>query len=961
MAENRYSVDDILRELNLEKQERSTKPSSTSLYEDWGFDSQDRKDPAKRPATQERPRISQEPRERAANPTRSIPRRTPTSPRLGQTMTLPSDRDEREKILQNFDINAVAEEPEDTYDFPDAAYAKATTARGNGSSDWSRASTPEAPRTQPRQPQRTSSTSQPQRPATANEFYGGTNAAPRTSPNGRRAIQYGKQDFQPNDIQRAPRQDSYNPSQPRQSQMYGGYTERQFSDSAPISRRPIHPSDQSPVPPRTEHQPLRQTRSTPPPEGRRYPRSDSLTGEYSVARRQSMANAAKMLTGGLDELDEDYDTKVTNSNPPTQSTNKRVASSGGLNANPARMQTQRFSSPTQSDQDFFGEAPQTNATNNVSAPQFGNSNTLNFTSIKTDEEDDSFVETLSTDSHNDIVENLHRMRIGLVIRMVTNIIAVAAVIYLSLAGEYSLPLPSIMVENAGILLWTELIVLIISALVSGNTIGGGILSLLKLKPSNDSYTALAVFACLLQGGYMALQPQLIPTYGNNIYLPLAALLLLFNSLGKVVMLSRIEGSYQFVSKNGDKYVVDTLKNRELSKHLACDIISGEVQIGYATKAKSLNEFLDEAFSESKAEDISKIIAPMTALAALLMALLSYLFTRDIFSSACVYTGALCITAPLASVIASNLPLSITNGKLARFGATICGYNTVGNLAETNEVILSSTDLFPKGSVRIKDIKILDRRPIDQVVLDASSVLSACNNSLTDIFKAMIPDSSILPAPESLEYLDNMGMSAWVNGRRVLIGNRQLMQNYGIQLPDISTENQYKNENDEVLYLSNSGIAAAMYIISYKPDKKMRRTLELLCDSDIAVCVHSTDPNVTKERIGRLYSFPTELITVVPGPLQHEVKATVAEKETSRATAVCTESSASSLRCILAAKSCSRCITIETALILMSVVIGFAIVTFFAFTKQMASLTWVTLTVYQFFWLLIELLIPLTKH
>lgn len=104
-------------------------------------------------------------------------------------------------------------------------------------------------------------------------------------------------------------------------------------------------------------------------------------------------------------------------------------------------------------------------------------------------------------------------------------------------------------------------------------------------------------------------------------------------------------------------------------------------------------------------------------------------------------------------------------------------------------------------------------------MDAVSVLGSCDSPLTPLFREMVPDGHILQKVESLEYQDEMGLSAWVGGRRVLIGNRQLMDAYGVELPSEEWEERYTQNGNRVLYLSNSGQAAAMYILSYKADKR----------------------------------------------------------------------------------------------------------------------------------------------
>ena len=559
---------------------------------------------------------------------------------------------------------------------------------------------------------------------------------------------------------------------------------------------------------------------------------------------------------------------------------------------------------------------------------------------------------------------LNKMRRGLILRVLVNLLAVVGVVYLALAPTYAFPLPQMLdpAENLSAYLWTGVGVVILSTLVSGNTVGGGIISLFSLRPNNDSYTALGVFACLVQGAYVAMRPEIFETYSANIYLPMAALMLLFNTLGKFILLGRVGRTYEFAAGKGPKQVGCLVEDRQLARRLGGEAIEeDEAVVAYFTQASGVGEYLDQAFSESKAEDISKIVAPMTALAALVMAVVSYLFNKDVFIGACVFTAALCITSPLAGVIAANLPLSLVSGKLARRKAALCGYEAAEAFGKTNGVILRCSDLFPPASVTLHGIKILNKSPIDQAILDAASVLHSCDSTLTAIFNDLVAEAHILRPVESLTYEDGKGISAWVDGRRVLIGNRELMKFYGVEIPGEDFEERHTQGGREALYLSNSGEAAAMYILSYKADKQMRRAMELLYNRDIAVCVYTTDPCVTRKKIAKVYNFPEDLVEIIPSTLHSQVDKLLAPQGRQRAGLIHDGTPSSYIRAIAAAQSCSGTLSVETALLLLSVVIGFAIVTFFAFTRTMPTLTWMAVAVYQLFWMLLQLVVPLLRR
>lgn len=559
-----------------------------------------------------------------------------------------------------------------------------------------------------------------------------------------------------------------------------------------------------------------------------------------------------------------------------------------------------------------------------------------------------------------ISAQLQGMKTSLVIRLVVNLICALGTVYLTLAPQMDLPIPEFFLDKPNVYLWVGVGLVAFSALVSGNTVGGGMISLFCLRPNNDSYSSIGVFACLVQGSYMAMRPEMMEGYADNLYLPMAALLLLFNTIGKLILRGRVARSYRFIAQEGAKHTAAVIEDRDLARRLGAGLIEDEPEIAYFASSSGVSAFMDQAFSESKAEDVSKVIAPMTAVAALVMAAISYPFHHDVFTSACVFTGALCITAPIAGVISANLPLTLVNRRLDRWGATLCGYSTVEQFANVNGVVLRCSDLFPPQSVTLQGIKPFNRTPMDEVILDAASVLSHCDSTLTRIFEEMVSGPGILRDVESLTYEDGMGISAWVSGRRVLIGNRELMKAHGVAIPPREYEEQY-GQGKQILYLSNSGQAAAMYILSYKGDKQMRRSLELLADRDIAVCVYSTDPNVTAERVSQVYGFPRELVKVIPAALHREVDRYLDPQAKPRASVVHTGSPASYVRAVAAARSCDGVLTVETALILLSVVVGFALVTFFAFTGSMAALTWVTIAAYQGFWALVQLLVALLKR
>lgn len=64
--------------------------------------------------------------------------------------------------------------------------------------------------------------------------------------------------------------------------------------------------------------------------------------------------------------------------------------------------------------------------------------------------------------------------------------------------------------------------------------------------------------------------------------------------------------------------------------------------------------------------------------------------------------------------------------------------------------------------------------------------------------------------ESYIYEDGLGLSGWIENKRVLLGTRELMENHSIEgIPTLAKEKEYSKGNI-VMYLSISGVVSTLF-------------------------------------------------------------------------------------------------------------------------------------------------------
>ncbi|MBQ8083707.1 MAG: hypothetical protein IJ241_05960 [Clostridia bacterium] len=183
--------------------------------------------------------------------------------------------------------------------------------------------------------------------------------------------------------------------------------------------------------------------------------------------------------------------------------------------------------------------------------------------------------------------------------------------------------------------------------------------------------------------------------------------------------------------------------------------------------------------------------------------------------------------------------------------------------------------------------------------------------------------------DGLAYEERLGLSAWIGERRVLFGNRSLLLNHNVELPEEEFEKQYTVNGRKVNYLAISGKVAAMFVVKYRPVKQFRRYLQNIDRAGITILVRNTDCNITEEMVSKYYRLPVTAIKVL-GPVQGDVagKYFAAEKAESTSGVLHNGSIESSMKTLYEARRLYDGVSINNILAIafsvIAVIVGLAL-------------------------------------
>lgn len=413
----------------------------------------------------------------------------------------------------------------------------------------------------------------------------------------------------------------------------------------------------------------------------------------------------------------------------------------------------------------------------------------------------------------------------------------------------------------------QLVLLITVMLASHRVIADGISRLIHLRAGADSVAAVAAFVCAIHTVLQFLNLTQIANGETYLYNAAAGFGLFWALYGRQCRLSRIMHTFSLVSHEGDKVaavcVEDPLLAEQLGRYLPT---VGEPKVVYPQKCRFLSKFMENSYDDEGHEPLFAAFAPAVvglSLAAAAVYVLVGDETRNWWNAVGAFAALLCAGMPVFAVAAANLPLRRANRRLLRRGAMLIGWKAVETYRDTDALVVEAADVFPAECVQLHGIKTFSGARIDEAILDAAAVSIEAGGPLAGVFLRVIEKrTDMLQKVETLLYEQEMGLSGWVGNRRVLVGNRRLLENHGVDVPSRDYEMRYTKEGRQLVYLSTGGELCAMFVVSYRPNEQIAHSLSALTHAGISVLIRTCDPNVTAELVSQTFDIDEERVGVL---------------------------------------------------------------------------------------------------
>lgn len=594
------------------------------------------------------------------------------------------------------------------------------------------------------------------------------------------------------------------------------------------------------------------------------------------------------------------------------------------------------------------------------------------------EQDDEDAFEYTPDSNADEIESiLVKSRSRRMIQIVVTAILALVSLFIVFADKMPVSLFALTGSETGdaiqLMLQTGVLLFLALAtfLVNIDAMGEGARNFIRLNASQESGALVVWIACVIQAVLVATDTASLKIIAETetfqgavygLYMPLAIVAVLLSQIGAYLRQTRELHGFRTIRKGGE---MQHLRLQNIGDSTLIERPKGEADCAAALYVPA--DFSSGYFAMSDTEDMAdrtnRITVPMVMALGFIIGLIAWLTDsghRPIYFVTA-FAAVNVAVMPVASAILACLPQSRAAKVNANKGIVISNQCAFDDAAAATSLMVTDEELFPVGSVLLHGIKTFGGKRMDEAIVIAASSVDKHSGPLKHMFASILEaneENCLLEVDAEAVYEPERGLISWIMGKRVLIGNRDFMREYQIELPDKDYETRFLKKGYTLLYLALGGELMAMFVVSYHIPDEMLESLHSLIRKRVKLLVDTKDSGITARLIARQLRVSPACVVVTNMEGKKAVERLTAKASALKAGVVCRGGAAEKADALSVCFKLRRMITagfvLEAGFLIVALIINILFVLFGNYSR--INLPFVL--IYQLIWLVASILIQL---
>lgn len=329
---------------------------------------------------------------------------------------------------------------------------------------------------------------------------------------------------------------------------------------------------------------------------------------------------------------------------------------------------------------------------------------------------------------------------------------------------------------------------------------------------------------------------------------------------------------------GDEVIGATINKQGLLKVRA-------TKIGKETALSQIVYIVEQAQSSSTqiqrlADSISAKFVPAVVSVAVAAFLVWFFVFGNFIVGLLSFVAVLIIACPCALGIATPAALMVGVGKGAEAGILIRGAEYLERSQKITTIVFDKTGTLTKGEPSVTNIIEFGQFAERQILEYASSVESGSEHPLA---QAIIRDAKMKNIasknPQNFEAISGMGVSAIVNGKAVLFGNRKLVKKLNVSTDQVEQQMEsLESEGKTVMIVVVDKTIAGLIAVADTLKESSGAAIESLKSLGIETVMLTGDNEKTAKTVAKNVGIDKVIANVLPAEKADVIKKLQSEKK-----------------------------------------------------------------------------------
>lgn len=322
---------------------------------------------------------------------------------------------------------------------------------------------------------------------------------------------------------------------------------------------------------------------------------------------------------------------------------------------------------------------------------------------------------------------------------------------------------------------------------------------------------------------------------------------------------------------GDEIIGATINKSGLLKIKA-------TKVGQDTVLSQIINLVEEARTgkaqmQRMVDQVAKYFVPAILVAAIGVGLGWYFIGNiGITYSLLAFVSVIIIACPCALGIATPAALMMGSGKAAEYGILFKGGEYLEIASKVNTVVFDKTGTLTEGRPSLTDIYDISNIGEKELIRLAGIAESGSEHPLGQAITRKAKEEILVPNPDSFEAISGQGIRAMYEGHAIVVGNRRLINDNGITIPEIvdAKLKDFENMGKTAVLVAIDSKLAGILGLADTVKKNAREAIEELKSMGKEIIMLTGDNERTAKFIGESLGIDRIIAHVMPQQKQEVI-------------------------------------------------------------------------------------------